>query len=114
ASPPALLADRALPGSAITPPPRPSAAYRPPSFTHHFSRVDDLAGEGAGGDRGGRAHEDARLGAAHAALEVARARGEAGLAGGEDADVDARAGAAGRGRHQRAGLHQRLHVAQLE
>ena len=48
---------------------------------------------------------------AHAAAEIAGARGDAGLAGAEDAHVSAIAGAAGRRGHDGAGLEQGLRVA---
>src|SRR5215204_2558123 len=75
--------------------------------------VRDMAGHGRGGDRGGRCHVDAGGLVAHAAAEIARAGGDAGLAGADHAHVPAVAGAAGRRGHHGAGLEQGLRVAGL-
>src|SRR5450756_3087565 len=64
------------------------------SFLEKFAGIGDLAGHGRGGRGGRRAQIDGRLGVAHAPVEVAVGGAEADLAVGEDALVDAHAGAA--------------------
>src|SRR5450756_2724502 len=64
------------------------------SFLEKFAGIGDLAGHGRGGRSGRRAQIDGRLGVAHAPVEVAVGGAEADLAVGEDALVDADAGAA--------------------
>ena len=60
----------------------------------------------------GRCHVDLSVGAAHPALEVAGAGGQADLPGAEQAHVVAEAGAAGGVGDDRAGIGDRLDVAQ--
>jgi len=71
----------------------------------------NISGDRSSGDRRGRGHEDLRARRAHAALEVARSRGDAHVVLTEHAHVSARTRAARRGRDDGARLHERLHVA---
>src|SRR5665811_1290109 len=64
------------------------------SFLEKFAGIGDLAGHGRGGRGRRRAKVDGRLGVAHAPVEVAVGGAETDLAVGEDAFVNADAGAA--------------------
>src|SRR5208282_4767197 len=71
------------------------------------ARVRDDPGDGAGGHRHGRTQVDGRAGAAHPADEVAVGGGQAGLAVGQQAGMEAHADPAGGRQNGGPGLRQR-------